>query len=150
MPIVLAIKDLGIESRTVESIIEGSLMDSNGREDYQIAVIKMINRNYLGGGVYSSLTEFKFYAHNFFLDLFADFGYIIGGCIILLFIIKIVQAFKRFTNQNYLFPFMIFFSYALGKMMVTNYYMFENYFWACMAIVVVGIKKCPKEAIQRF
>ena len=87
------LESIGISSRTVQMFLDGDMMDETGRGEIRTNLIKGINENpIIGNGLFGDRALTKGYAHNFFLEVFCDFGYLFGGVLLLWFMYEILYV----------------------------------------------------------
>lgn len=79
------LEGLGIESRTISMVLEGNVIsDDSGRDDIYKPISRLIFSEPFGHGIYGDRVILNgAYCHNFFIELFYDFGIIGGGIICL-------------------------------------------------------------------
>ena len=83
----------GIHSRTIDYVINGTIMDSSGRDIIRTNAIYYIESNNIFGlGLYGDRVVLNTYPHDVFLEVLMQFGLIVGGVLILLFIILILKV----------------------------------------------------------
>lgn len=99
-----------LNNRIIAKFLAGSLYES-GRENIYHAALKVIGEHPLTGvGIGTDRIEIARvlneasaggkYSHNFFIDLFVQFGIIIGAVLIVLFIIFIIKSFLRSRKDS--------------------------------------------------
>lgn len=114
--------DLSV-SRTLSKLLDHSVTTGSGRNKYYDYTLNQIDLNpFIGNGIYKSRVLLAdalhldkinaAYPHNFFLEIFFQFGIIIPVLLILLFIGYIYVCFrngKRFQNDFFIYVFFAFF-----------------------------------------
>lgn len=115
-------EQFGINSRTLHTILEGSFLDSSGRFDIQKDIIN--NYTLWGLGLYGDrrVSYLSTYAHNFFVEIFAHFGFILGPFIILLIIYIILRGLLS-KNDNLCLLTASFLSAGFMKLMFSGSYL---------------------------
>ncbi len=95
---------IGIESRFLERLMEGSLLEDKGRRGLLDIFIKAIKANPLGYGVFGDryiISSFSWerdtYLHNLFLELICDFGIFFGTGLIIALVYNLI---KSLFNKN--------------------------------------------------
>lgn len=91
---------IGIESRFLERLIEGSLLEDRSRSELSNMFVEAIKHNPFGyGALGDRYVTYAFgraggatYLHNLFLELICDFGLFIGPIIIVVLIYNLVRA----------------------------------------------------------
>ena len=128
---------LGFSSRTINRIIQGNLIEDPIRLSIYGQSVDIIKEHWLfGHGILSDRYYFGVYCHNFFLELFIQFG-LIGGCIVLFFLFS--KLLKGFNSKHYMAfkqGFIIFFSCSIVRLMVSYSFWEDSNFWSMLAILI--------------
>ena len=130
---------LHLNSRFITMMLEGNITEDTGRETIWGAAIEMIRQHpFRGYGAMGSrhvIIQYIYVAHphNFFLEIFIDFGVIAGTVIILFLLINAVRILMRNDIGEWRFIFLIFFARSCQLLVsLTFWHVFG--FWACLAI----------------
>lgn len=98
---------VGIVSRTMETISDDSFFLSSSRDNIRTAILKGVEDNPLGYGLYGDryvcvkhYQNGSEYAHNIFFEFLADFGVLIGPGLLLLIIVLIYRMFKKYKTTD--------------------------------------------------
>ena len=142
---------MGIESRMIEKMREGTLSDDSGRSFVRADLTPHLNL--WGHGVYGDrgLTGGR-HAHNLFLELMVQYGLIIGSviCIVVVFL-ALAGFFTKDREKKLLF--LAFFCGGIVKLMLSSSYLLkEPALYAMLGICVSCYYKddlIPKEANER-
>ena len=135
------LRSLNLSSRTLNLLLKGKLNDSFAREKIWAVAQQMIRDKFpLGYGAYGDRTVIGAlyawgYSHNIVLEFVASFG-ILG---ILLFIAIIYTSLRIILNHKkevWRSCFILFFICSL-KLLISDSFWFNPYFWAAAAIVSV-------------
>lgn len=88
--LALLLDSMNISSRTVRMLINGQITYDSGRNEYYEVLIAAINKSPLIGlGAFGGeKTVGK--AHNLYLDVFANFGYVLGGIFLAILLYRVV------------------------------------------------------------
>ena len=137
-----------LSSRFIEKLVNGSIADDSGRLTIWKAAVEMINENPLGYGAMGSrhvLNKYIYVAHphNFFLEVFIDFGVIIGAVIIVLLFYWTIKLFSVKDNDAWRGVFLIFFSRGC-QLLVSLTFWHSISLWGCLAVGVCMWKDCKK------
>ncbi len=133
------VSSLGIQSRTMDSLVSGSFSSANGRDKiYQIAVDLIKSGGPMGYGFYGDRPHigprFRWgYCHNIALEILVQFGYILGVMLLLILIYNIVKFFIRCNSKNSQIIFVTIFISTL-RLLVSNSFWYEPWFWALIAM----------------
>lgn len=97
------LQDYGINSRTLELLVEGEMDSDSGRGDiYSIIVDKVSEHPILGYGVFSDRVFLDgSYCHNILLESFMNFGYFIPISFIMVMMLLICMCMKHFTKLEF-------------------------------------------------
>lgn len=129
-------EQIGFTSRTLMMLLEGNVADDNGRQRIWNAAIQMIKDNPLGYGALGTRHIIYNYhdvghCHQIFLEILVDFGVIIGGILILFFLINTFRIFTLNTIGKWRNVFLIFFARAFQLMLSGTYWHVAS-FWGCL------------------
>ena len=148
----------GVDSRTLNLILEGGIAGDSGRSEIFAAVSQALWNNPFGYGAYGDrpvvgpLYNWG-YSHNIVLEFMMDFGVVPG---LLLFVILVVAALRaimcssdRMLSLMALIPFSM-----CASLMMSDTFWGSVYFWMLVGIVVVyhgktGAKRVPRHAEPR-
>ncbi|MBQ6066467.1 MAG: O-antigen ligase family protein [Clostridia bacterium] len=143
---VKLLTSLGINSRTISSLLTGSFSNSNGRETIYKTVWGMIkNGGPFGWGVYGDRPvigrKFRWgYSHNLFLEILVSFGYL-GGSVILILLTKgIIDLYRNCTDSFQQVIFITFFVTSF-KLVFSNSFWYTGAFWVLLALMLKWRKK---------
>ncbi len=131
-------------NKAMGSTVDGELL---GYDDRSIIQEKIIyNLNLFGHGIYSDRLVLldDDYPHNIVLEIFYQYGVLLG-CIILLLLtwmmVSSFQKFKKGSNMFYMFSWICLFSIIIGKMMFSSSYLIDRSFWFFAGLVVLSLNK---------
>lgn len=144
------LSEYGYESRTIELFFEGDMQNDSGRSKYSDAAVKVIENNpILGCGMAGSsyhlfvaLHDMKpvgivrQYSHNLFLDIYMDYGILLGTVLIIWLLIQLVLAYIRSRgtySQTVLFMLM---AAILPKLMLSSTYVGEPLFFMLLGLLI--------------
>lgn len=136
--IFTTLSDLGIDSRTLDYIINENFFNDSGRLSIFSQVFDSIN--IFGHGLYGDRIILNgSYSHNIILEFFADFGILIG----LLINITLLMSFfvlSRTKNTNLRILFIVFFASGYMKLMISSSYLsFEPSFYILLGLSISNI-----------
>lgn len=91
---------IGVSTRIIDFINEGSTISyTSGRNDlYKIAIKNILDKPFLGYGIYGEWQWFSWSVHNMYLELWIHFGILLGS-ILLMWVICLVAK-SYFKTQN--------------------------------------------------
>lgn len=92
--LLVLVNRFGINSRTISQILRRTILDDSGRSTFQKRALELIDKNFfIGTGVGSDVKLLGGqYAHNLFLELWIDFGTVIGSLIAIYIIYIVVNS----------------------------------------------------------
>lgn len=135
---------LGVSTRIFDFFIEGEIVNSTGRDTLAELVMSAISRNPVCGyGVMGDWTiTGDIYVHNIFLEMWCQFGVIIGTVLLMLVIgIPVYMMFKvLWRKDEFLFVLMLF-CLVFVKLMLSGTYLTETYFFLLLGISVGYLRK---------
>lgn len=122
---------------------------TSGRDDiYRRAVDVIFDRNFLGRGPGSVLYDVGYYAHNMFLDILIDWGFI-GFILSLWVIICVLRKYLVFrNNKNVAFLFIIFLMQFVLLMFSGSFYASFGIWFSVIAILMYGNDESRRSVIQ--
>ena len=132
-------KIFGSSSRTIQSLLGGaSALDSSGRDRLYTMALDMIKNGFWGYGAYGDRyvigrVFWVGYAHNVFLELLIDFGWIIGGFFCIRILVAALRMVFRCKDENWFILFIIFAVPSL-KLLLSGSFWFLEVFWAAAAV----------------
>lgn len=133
---------IGISSRSVLSLQEGSFFESYGRDLIRESIENGILDNPFGYGLFGDryITSKYYtgteYAHNLFIEFFADFG-VIGGLVLLLWIFFSIIKFYRNNKKSYLwFVLLIFLPEGLFELFFSGSFLTVIPFWIVLGLLM--------------
>lgn len=142
----------GISSRTLRTLINGEFSELNGRDDiYRITLARIKTGGLWGNGVFGERIvvgqKYRWgYAHNFFLELFAAFGYVGGSVLSIILIYRIIRTAINCHKAPAQILLTVFFVSSL-KLLLSDSFWFNSSFWALLALLWLWRK--PEEAYHK-
>lgn len=138
--IIIVMNYLGISSRTVMMLLEGTIANDNGRDKIWNAAIQMIKDNPFGYGALGTRHVIYYYhdvghCHQLFLEILVDFGIFLGMFIIMCIMFRAFKIITDKRNIEWKAVFIIFFARACQLILSGTYWHVAS-FWACIGIGV--------------
>jgi hypothetical protein len=139
----------GINSRTLNSLFEGTLTESYGRDTIRDAiwtgVIKspifgygLFGDRYLAGTYgYGSFT----YAHNIFLEAISDFGLVFGIPLLIVFFVKIIKTVFHIQRQPFRSVFFVVIPYGFFQLIFSGAAITNNMFYMLCGLLLLTAKQ---------
>ncbi len=127
---------VGINSRTITILINNDIDFSSGRTIiYEFIIEKIFQQPFWGYGIAGDRVLLDgTYPHNIFLEIFVQFGLLIGGGIVVVLIYHWILAIFKNTNKVEKDLIFMFFSLGLVQLFFTGSYLTTRDFWLFMAI----------------
>lgn len=140
--IILFLYDLadnaGLSVRVFEKFLEGSLSNPSSRNVLADKLSQMIaEKPFLGNGLFSDRVAIDTYAHNIAIELWLDFGIVLGTAILggMLFILaKTSLLLKKHRDYALLFIPLLFSGFI--KLFLSNSYLEEMYLFLLLGVAV--------------
>lgn len=134
------ISDIGGFSRTLYKITEGDLLQSDSRDNLSKIIEDAIGSNPLGYGLLGDRYILKQhgmtgYAHNVVLELFCDFGWLLGPVIFIIWIISILKFFFNKKRQDSFYIYLALVPSGCLMLFFSGSFVEEFAFWALLGVV---------------
>lgn len=139
---------IGVSTRVLDKMLDGSISSSNGRNIIKDTLLGILNqdpfsiRNFFadieytkGINIDGSISIEGTYAHNVFLELVFDFGYLLGGvlsCLVVLAILKVVLK----TKKEYAPIAYTFVCIGFVHLLLSGSFLYSKYFFALMGLAI--------------
>lgn len=144
------LQNMGINSRTVMKLASGNIIDDNGRTRlYEISMDLIRTGGAFGHGIYgdryviADITSIWVgYCHNIALEILIDFGYLLGGVILLIMVVRIIRILLAPVSQ--LRSMYLMFLVASTQLLLSGSFWFVYTFWACCALDLCWIEAYGK------
>ena len=127
LPLLVSfLQDLGVNSRTLIYLSEGIITSDSGRGEIYDTVIDRIKENpILGYGVFGDRNFVNgVYCHNFFLEVFVDFGVLLPSLLILLICIYYFKILRIASECEIIF-FLLLFLASIIPLLVSSSYLID-------------------------
>lgn len=128
---------LGISSRFITKMLNGSLLENNGRIEIWTAAWEMIKKNPFGYGAMGSqpvISKYIYagYPHSVFLEIFIDFGVFLGSLILVFLLWNAYKMLFYRKNRAWLPVFLPYFATS-WQLLISLCYWSSPPFWASIA-----------------
>ncbi len=152
----IILQKMGVSSRTVEILASGEFGDDSGRSVlWGIAVDLIRTGGPFGNGVYGDryviaekTTMWIGYCHNVALEVLVDFGYLLGGAVLLIFVWRIIKNICA-AGSEWRTVYLIFLLTA-SQLILSGSFWYSMPFWGCLAVDICwncnGSGKKPQSA----
>ena len=139
---------LGLSVRIFDHFLNGELTDSTGRDVIANTLYEFLSENSLGYGLYADrLLAGGAYAHKIYLELWIQFGVILGTIIFAFILIVPVRAFFKTKNDDIKGLLIALYCSGVLKLFLSSSYLREGLFFMLLGLSVSTIRikeKCEK------
>lgn len=125
LPTIISFLDsIGLQSRTLDLLATGQIGNSSGRDNlYDIAINTILDNPFIGVGLWGDRVLFNGgYCHNILIEIFLNWGILVGIGIIGLFGVKTLQVYFKSDklNKNRIISYFLIF---IGPLMASGSYL---------------------------
>lgn len=140
-------EEIGLSTRIFDTFVEGEFTESTGRERIAESVMRSISDNLIfGTGYYGDrVAASGNYAHNIALELWCQFGVLLGTAVLLAILWVIISGFRyvrQADTRNMLF---LFVCLVCIKLMLSGTYTTEVYFYFLLGICIQQRRKLTED-----
>lgn len=140
---------LNLNSRTIRLLLD-NLLYLSGRDNLYISSLNLIKDNPIFGyGIFGDRYLLGTYVHNIILELFIDFGLIIGSLIIFVIVYKMIIRIFQTKNIIKYEIFIMWFSIGVIPLFVSGSYLTSANFWVFIGILFSKYSRETKKGILR-
>jgi len=132
-----------VDSRFINSLVDGTLVESHGRETIVNSVIKAIKANPLGYGLFGdryAAAEYgagmAIYTHNILIEAICQFGVLFGPMLLAFFAWRLLKTLINCNGTSVSIIILILLPYGLFQLFVTSSYLECVPFFALLGILV--------------
>lgn len=149
-PILVSYMDsIGVTSRTLLLLVEGSFDSDSGRgEIYEFIWSHILEKPFLGHGVFADRVLLGIYCHNIILEFLLDFGLLISVLVFSFFFIVLIKLFKVMSDDEKDLL-VLFFLASVIPLLVSNSYLLDSKFPLLLAFLYILISKYMKFSSSR-
>ncbi len=131
---------MGFSSRFIELLANGSVTQDSGRNRIWLAAINMIKEKPWGYGAMGSRKIISSYIvvgypHSVILEILIDFGVVLGGILLIFYIINSIRIIFKSKYNEWCDIFLPLFCCSCALLISMTYWSFPS-FWSCIAIGV--------------
>lgn len=132
-----------IESRTVDYLIAGDFLDDSGRFDiYEDGIVHI---GLLPKGLLADRKISGFYVHNLFIEILIDYGYVLGGGLILILAWLTIRSFAVGNREYRLLLVMCFAAGILKLCFSSSFLGMEAAFYTYIGVMLRSLKFAGKK-----
>lgn len=135
--------EMGFSSRIFDMFTEGMIADNSGRDSHFLRTVAAIaEKPVFGYGLMGDWVVNKLYVHNYFLELWCQFGVLFGTVIALGFILIPLNALHKSRDDEDMLLFILMLMCAtFVKLMVSGSYLFEPFLFLLLGISTACVRK---------
>lgn len=145
------VENLGMSTRIFDLFLEGEIANSSGRDRLAEKVITAILQEpILGYGIMGDwVITGHVYVHNIFLEMWCQFGLILGTFILAVVIVLPLYVMFKYLwkKDDFLFMFMLF-CMVFVKLMLSGTYLTETYFFLLLGLSVMYFRRNRRGAVR--
>lgn len=140
MGFIRLLSSLDIDSRTVEQLLAGEIMNDSGRSNiYEISRNMIRDGGLLGYGFYGDRhvigrTWHYGYPHSVFYEILIEFGPLLGGVFIVLFAFFVLRMLFRCRDDSWMLLFIVFFCASI-KLILSDSFWYYWPFWGLLGVL---------------
>lgn len=138
---------IGFSTRIFDFYVSGDVAVSRGRDYLTARVLEEISKNLIiGYGFTGDQYLLGVYCHNLIFELWCHFGVILGSLILLgLVMLTVIALVKSRKNKKMFFFVVMLISMVFVKLMLSNSYTLEPYFYFMIGVFVAVNRKFVKK-----
>lgn len=129
------LRSLGISSRTLRLFMQGSVHLSGRERLYQLVVPEILDSPFIGIGIAGDYRIIGNYVHNIFIEVLGNFGVIVGGIFIMVFLTWVLRLLLKSNTQVFGLV-SLWLSLGFVHLMVSGSYLVDIQFWIFLGLVV--------------
>lgn len=139
---------MNISGRLIEMILSGEILSDSGRNRIWKISMEIIKENGIrGAGFYGDRyiigkSYYWGYCHNIFLELWIDYGTIIGTALIFILVASIIRMFIK-NQDNEWAALLIIFLCCCVKLYLSNSFWYHKFFWGLLGVLGLWMKQNP-------
>ena len=138
--ILSVLHSMGVNSRSIESLLTGTFLEDNGRNEiYGLAINQIKSAPFFGYGAYGDRMYigqgfFWGYPHNIWMEFVITFGIVPGTVLLLGILYSVIRALRNNKTAKYKSLIMLF-SLLSVQLIISNSYLYLVWFWGLLALV---------------
>ena len=140
----------GKSTRIFDLMLDDSLINyenSNGRDELQGFLLQKLNSNNGEGfGLLADRLEVGF-AHNIFVELWYDYGYVLGSIIVGVYLLLIVLLIVKAKQNKTRILVILFFTASFVKLLFSSSFIVDGYFFFLIGLCISGIRDSKKRRL---
>lgn len=136
---------LGLSIRIFDKLLDGMQLDSSGRDILTEHLLASVNEHFLfGTGLCSDRMMVGIYAHNILIELWVEFGVVIGSMILMILIYVLLRGYIESNKSEERGLIIVLICSAFLKLFLSSSYMDESLLFILIGICVGILRKNKK------
>lgn len=139
----------GMSTRIFDLMLDDSLINyenSNGRDMIHGFLLQKLDANNGDGfGLLADRLDVGF-AHNIFVELWFDYGYVLGSIIIVVYLLLIVLLIVKAKQNKTRILVILFFTASFVKLLFSSSFIVDGYFFFLIGLCINGIREAKKRS----
>ncbi len=154
MGFIRLLSSLKIDSRTVEKLLAGEIMNDSGRSNiYEISRNMIRNGGPFGYGFYGDRyvigrTWHYGYPHSVFYEILIEYGVFLGGALIAIFAFFFLRMLFRCRDDSWMLLLIVFFCASIKLMLSDSFWYFWP-FWGLLGILGLWSKEYRRTVTEK-
>lgn len=143
-------QDLGLSVRIFDKLLSAGQMDSSGRDALAETLMASVKAHtFWGTGLCSDRIMVGVYAHNIALELWVEFGVIIGTIILIALIVTLLRGYLCSAGSAEKGLIIALICSSFLKLFLSGSFMDDRWFFALIGLCVGAIRKSKYKNLQR-
>jgi len=128
--------EIGITNSVIERILNGTLTEQNGRDVIYNTMMELVkDKPIIGYGLFFDRTVFGAYAHNIIIELWINFGFLLGSLFIIATMFNTIKIINTNMKNDFVFVFIIMvIIMSLGQLLISGSYLENTYFFLLIGL----------------
>ncbi len=154
MGFIRLLSSLNIDSRTVEKLLAGEIMNDSGRSNiYEISRNMIRNGGPFGYGFYGDRyvigrTWHYGYPHSIFYEILIEYGVLLGGVLIAIFAFLFLRMLFRCRDDSWMLLLIVFFCSSI-KLMLSDSFWYYWPFWGLLGVLGLWSKEYRRTVAEK-
>ena len=133
--------NMGMSVSMFDRYFEGTIGDSNGRDDIVSQIWPHIGDSFFGLGLGSDRLLAGTYSHNMVVEVLISFGIFIGGCLLIALFWLIIKSFIKTTSKEVKAFMLVLFSSSVMKLMFSSSFLVEPHLYMLIGFCVAALRQ---------
>ena len=127
---------LGIKSRSITLFLRPKIFLSGRDKLYHVVIRDLLKHPLVGLGLAGDRLLVGGYVHNFFIEVLAHFGVVMGSILLVWFMVRLIMSVKNNTKHIHKYEMIIIWiALGLAPLMVSSSYLININFWILLGLM---------------